>query len=210
MKWVMQFGRLARLMKGVSAKYMQRFYTSITVPRMLYAIDLFLILRNRNGRGTRGFINKLRRIQRQASLHITSMMRTAPTDTIDSCADLLPFHLLVEKLTHHTATCLATLPRSHPLVTHVWEAVGRYVKRHRAPLHEILHGFSIWPGDYEDIKPMRAKPGQEPHPMVHIPVPRERVIEEVGELREEVRMYSDGSGIGGQVGAASCSGMVRK
>jgi len=44
MKWVMQYGRLARLMKGVSAKYMQRFYTSISIPRMLYAIDLFLIL----------------------------------------------------------------------------------------------------------------------------------------------------------------------
>ena len=35
------------------------------------------------------------------------------------------------------------------------KAAGRYVKRHRALLHEILHSFDIQPKDYEDIAPLR-------------------------------------------------------
>ena len=115
---------------------------------------------SRKSWGTKGFINKLWRIQRLASLDITGSIRTAPTEIINACADLLPFHLLVEKLSHCAAMYLATLPESHLLEMHVWKAVGRYVKRHRAPLHEILHSFNIWPRDYEDIVPMSTKPGQ--------------------------------------------------
>ena len=62
---------------------------------MLYATELFLTLQSRKSQGMKGFINKLGRIQRLASLHITGTMKTAPTDTIDACVDLLPFHLLV-------------------------------------------------------------------------------------------------------------------
>jgi len=96
---------------------------------MLYATDLFLTLQSRKSQGMKGFINKLGRIHMLASLHITSAMKTAATDTIEACADLLPFHLLVEKLTHCAAMHLVTLPDSHPLVMHVQKAAGRYVKR---------------------------------------------------------------------------------
>jgi len=203
MKSVMQYSRLAKLMKGISAKYMHRFYLSVVVPRMLYAADLFLTLQSRKTRGTKGFINKLGRIQRLASLHITSAMKPAPTDTINACADLLPFHLLVEKHIHHATTCLATLPASHPLTLHVRKVAGRYVKRHRAPLHEILHSFNIWPKEYKDIVPMSTEPRQELCYALHIPASREIVIAEAGTAQEEVRAYSDGSGIGRQIGVVA-------
>ena len=109
-KWVMQCGRLAKPTKGISAKYMRRFYLSVAVPRMLYATELFLTPQSRKSQGTKGFINKLGRIQRQASLHITGVMKTTPTYTINACTDLLPFHLLVTKLTHCAAMHLPTLP----------------------------------------------------------------------------------------------------
>ena len=41
-KWVTQYCQLAKNMKGVSAKYMRRFYIMIAIPHMLYAADLFL------------------------------------------------------------------------------------------------------------------------------------------------------------------------
>jgi len=100
MKWVTQYCRLAKPSKGVSAKYMRHFYVSVALPRMLYAADLFLIPQNRHTRGMKGFINKLAHIQRQACLHITGALRSMPTDTLDACSDLLPFHLLVEKVMH--------------------------------------------------------------------------------------------------------------
>jgi len=70
-KWVMQYHRLAKLTKGVSAKFMRCFYISMTVPKMLYTADLFLIPQSRHTKGTKGSISKLERVQRQASLHIT-------------------------------------------------------------------------------------------------------------------------------------------
>jgi len=83
---------------------MRCFYISIMVPKMLYAAYLFLILQSRHTKGTKGFIGKLVQVQRQASLHITGALKSAPTDAIDACVDLFPFHLLVEKATHQATT----------------------------------------------------------------------------------------------------------
>jgi len=125
----------------VSAKFMQWFFISVTIPKMLYVTDLFLIPGLRTSKGTKGFISKLAKIQRQATLHITGALRSAPTDAIDACTDMLPFNLLVESLMHRAATRLATLPQSHPLAKHVDQAASRYVKAHWA--HEVMHTFNV-------------------------------------------------------------------
>ena len=127
----------------MSAKFMRRFFISVAILKMLYASDLFLIPGSRTSKGTKGFISKLAKIQRQVALHITGALRSAPTDEIDACADMLPFNLLVERLTHKAATRLATLPRSHPLAKHVDRAASIYVKAHRVPLHEVMHAFNV-------------------------------------------------------------------
>ena len=77
---------------------------------MMYTADLFLIPGSRVNKGTKGFIGKLAKVQRQALLHITGAMRSAPMDVIDTCTDLAPFHLLVESLNYTAATRMATLP----------------------------------------------------------------------------------------------------
>jgi len=112
--WVTQYQWLEKLSKGISPEYMWCFYIAVAVPKMLYAVDLFLVPESHKGKGTKGFINRLGKIQRQACLHITGTLRSAPTDIIDACADLLPFHLLVEKLIYWAATRLMMLPQAHP------------------------------------------------------------------------------------------------
>src|SRR5882724_2820866 len=128
MKWVTQYQRLTRVMKGTSTKHMRQFFILVAILRMLYVADLFLVPGSGIGKGSKGFISKLAKIQRQATLHIMGALRSIPTDVIDACTDMLPFHLLVEKLMHRAATRLATLPWSHPLETHVAQAANRYVK----------------------------------------------------------------------------------
>jgi len=54
-----QYHRLVKPKRGVSAKYMRWFYIAVAVPKMLHAADLFLIPENRNSKGTKGYINKL-------------------------------------------------------------------------------------------------------------------------------------------------------
>jgi len=88
MKQITQYRQLAKPMKGVSAKYMQRFYITIAIPHMLYAADLFLTPQTEQTKGTKGFINRLGQIQ---CLHATGALRIAPMDSLDAHADLLLF-----------------------------------------------------------------------------------------------------------------------
>jgi len=63
--WVTQYCRLTEVLKGVSAKYMRQFFISVTIPRMMYGADLFLIPGLGISKGTKGFISRLAKIQRQ-------------------------------------------------------------------------------------------------------------------------------------------------
>ena len=68
--WETQYCRLAKPSKGVSPKYMRRFYISVAIPKMMYATDLFLTPGSQKTKGTKGAISKLTRIQRQVTLKI--------------------------------------------------------------------------------------------------------------------------------------------
>ena len=100
----------------------------VAILRMMYAADLFFVPGSGVSKGNQGFISRL--VKRQAMLHITGVLRSTPTDAIDTCTDMLPFHLLVKKLTYRAATWMVTLPQSHPLERHVTQAVNRYIKLH--------------------------------------------------------------------------------
>ena len=101
--WLIQFGRIARTSCGINAKYIWQLYLSIAVPQMLYAADIFLTPQQNVGkrandeRSSQATINKLASIQRRAALMITGAMKTMATDVLEVMANLLPFHLLVEK-----------------------------------------------------------------------------------------------------------------
>jgi len=136
-------------------------------------------------------------------LHIMGALRSTMTDAIDACSDVLPFHLLVEKLMHRAATRLATLPQSHSLETHVAWAANRYVKHHHAPLHELLHTFRIHPAKYESIKPCTRGPKHMHTFATCIPGSKEEAKLEVVADRSKVSVFSDGSRHEGGVGAAA-------
>ena len=51
-------------------------------------------------------------------------------DALDACTDMLPFHLLVEKLVYRVGAQLTSLPQIHPLGKHVDWAAKRYIKAH--------------------------------------------------------------------------------
>ena len=63
MKWITQYCQLAKNTKGVSAKYMRRFYIIIAIPHMLYTADLFLTLQSSQTNGSKGHIKRLGRVQ---------------------------------------------------------------------------------------------------------------------------------------------------
>ena len=82
---------------------MRRLYLSVVKLRMLYGADVFLgpALHNdsiRNKKGTWSALNKLAAIQRSAAIMIVGGLHTSPTDLIDMHANLLLFHLIVNKV----------------------------------------------------------------------------------------------------------------
>ena len=114
-----QYWRLAKSTKVITAKHMRNYYLTVAVPKMLYAADIFLEPATKRSKGTKGHINKLARIQRQAALYITGAMMTMANDTLDTHANLLPFHILISRLIHRAATRLTCIPDIHPLAPKV-------------------------------------------------------------------------------------------
>jgi len=157
MKWLNQYCWLAKVTNGVSARFMQRYYLSVAVPMMMYAADIFLIPAGCHCKGTKGFINKLARVQRQAALAITGALATTATDSPDAHANLLPFQLLMVKPVHRATICTTCLPKNHPLVEHIVVA-AKQNRKHRSPLHKIMQAFDIKPARMEKIETVYGFP----------------------------------------------------
>ena len=61
---------------------MWKYYLTVAVPKMVYAADTFLVPATKWSKGTKGHINKLARIQRQAALSIMGAMTTTANDVM--------------------------------------------------------------------------------------------------------------------------------
>ena len=72
MKWITQYRRLMKVSRGVSAKYLRRFYLMVAIPRMMCVADLFLVPQSGQKKGTRGM---------QTNVNFTSL----PANTSDIC-----------------------------------------------------------------------------------------------------------------------------
>ncbi|KAF9521600.1 hypothetical protein CPB83DRAFT_778471, partial [Crepidotus variabilis] len=131
-------------------------------------------------------------------------MRSSPHDTAIAHANLLPFPLLVNKVRQAAALRLATLPESHPLHKLVQNAANRYVKSHPTPLHELMYTYKIQPKTMEKLATVRKSTRWKSKLSTKIADTREQAIAEE-KIREGKgwRIYTDGSGLGGMIGAAA-------
>jgi len=149
--WLLQFGRLAKPSGGVSFQHIRRLWLSVAVPRILYGADIFLMPARGCGDDAEskkigGFTcSKLSAIQGRVANMICGGMQKSPRDAAIAHANLLPFHLLVDKVRYGAAIRLATLPTTHPLHKPVKNAAAHLVKSHRTPLHDLMHRYRIQP-----------------------------------------------------------------
>lgn len=128
---------------GLTPKHACQLYTSVAIPRILYAADIWGVPKPIEGRathkkGTSTAISKLTTTQRAGALAVTGGLRTTPTDVLDMHAHLMPIHLEIDKICHCAATRIATLPPTHPLHKLAKKCTSRQVKRHKSPLHQLM------------------------------------------------------------------------
>ena len=90
----------------------------------------------------------------------------------------------------------------HPLYKHMRKA-KRYVKRHRTPLHELLHTFQIDPDRLETISTHWQKLGWIRQVGVKKAVNKEVAYREEMQSTMRVKVYMDGLDIKGGEGAAA-------
>ena len=72
-----------------------------------------------------------------------------------SQANLILFHLLVDKYHYRSAICLRMLLKIHPLHKPVENVASRIVKCHATPLHDLLHRYNVQPKKIETIQAMQ-------------------------------------------------------
>ncbi|KAJ6469851.1 hypothetical protein C8R45DRAFT_765675, partial [Mycena sanguinolenta] len=203
--WLVQVGHLARASRGIRAGPMHQFYLAMCVPCMLYAADIFLNPHTFKSRqsANRAILAKLRTIRWQATLAITGALSTTPTDVLDAHANLLPVRFLVERTRHRAALHLATLPATHPLHRNVADAARKPVKEYRTPLHDLAAEFGIRPTTMEKIAAVRFEPEWSLALTVSIRNSKDEAEEEEKKDKARWKVYTDGSGVDGMIGAAA-------
>ncbi|KAF8833666.1 hypothetical protein BDN67DRAFT_992802 [Paxillus ammoniavirescens] len=134
--YVLQLWRLSYSVKGVPLSLMKQLYTSVALPKMLYAVDLWLTPLYIGSIGT---VNKMERVQRLAVTSITGALKTTATDTMENHC-----HQAVLRISVHLKT--------HPLHPTIRRAARIYVRHHRSSLHHLTHTFRINPNNAENTQ----------------------------------------------------------
>ena len=210
LRWASQIRRATRPGWGITPKYAQRLYISVALPRVLYAVDVWCtpIHGSDTGpkkKGSANIIKKLVTTQRAGTLAITGGLRTSPTDALDACANTYPAAQLVEKWCHKAAVRLATLPPEHPLYKPVKASAAHNIKRHKAPLHNLMRLFKLNPNKIEKISVAVRNPMDINNGPIRISIAnsKEESKRETLNATEKVKIFTDGSVHSNKVGAAA-------
>ena len=113
--------------------------------------------------------------------------------------------LLLQKTCHQAALRLASLPQSHPLHKHL-QHVAKHtgILRHRTSIHNLLGTFRTFSDEIETIDTInRSKNARSVVYRPHIAKDKDTAIKEHSELRDAIKIYTDGSAHDGGVGAAA-------
>ena len=134
---------------------------------------------------------------------ITGALKTTATDIIEIMANLLPLRILVDKIRYRAALQLATLPPTHPLYKPVKNAAKRLVKRHKTPLHDLMHRYRLQPDNIETINATRYNTDWKPKVTIKIINDADEAITDMEQDHPDVKIFTDGSGMEGEIGASA-------
>jgi ribonuclease HI len=154
-------------------------------------------------------MKKLTSIQRIAALAITGGLRTTPNDILDTHAGLPPCHIQLEYACFRNALRICTLPANNPVAKIAKNAKANRAKRHQPNICKLLTMFNLVPETIEKIRPPAFTSSDALPATIVIDTTRENSI--ASELNDrttarnenQIRVYSDGSGQNGKIGAAA-------
>ena len=209
-KWTAQIRWAPAPSWGHTPKHACQLYISVTIPRTLYAVDVWGAQFKHGAEAqTAGNLtensNELTSVQRAGTLAIMEGLRSLPTDALDMHAFLLLMHLKIEKHSYRAASCIALLLMLHPLYKLVRKCTSRVTKRHKSTLHDLVHAFNIKPNTLETLSMMGGNPAMRHKQPFKLTIASDKKASVAAdkEGRESIKVYSDGSAQEGKVGAAA-------
>lgn len=110
---------------------------------------------------------------------------------------------MLECICHSAVVRTATLPRSHPLRDIIRGYSTTPAKTHLTPLQKLIERFKIKPQHLETISPTTIPPTYKRIFTTTIADSKDESIKEEAKDDSDIRIYTDGSGFGGSVGAAA-------
>ncbi|KAF5310671.1 hypothetical protein D9619_007720 [Psilocybe cf. subviscida] len=148
----------------------------------------------------------LQRIQWLAAIAITGALKSTARDTLDVHANLTPIEIHMELLNRQAYIRMSTLPANHILnmQIHAAHAMRDTVKKQLSPLQQMAqHYRDINPDQVEKIGHWKRPVSFKPIYNTDIAATRQDSINTKNDDNAKYKIYTDGSGIDRQVGAAA-------
>ena len=213
--WVVQIRRLTRPSWGITPNYAKCLYTSIALPRVLYAVDIWCTPMNSEHVGPKTVgsakaIKQITSIQRAGALAITGGLHTSATDALNASTFLLPALLLIRKWCFRAFVRMATLPKDHPLHKPVnWKRTCM-TKKHCGPLQNLANTLGADTKAMEKIPSTGRNPSKTGELPFHISIPADKEASacEAENATEDIQVFTDSSAQNSKVGAAAI--LIRK
>src|SRR5438552_1229082 len=99
---------------------------------------------------------------------------------------------------------MATLPETHPIHHHLARSHRIPVKRHRTPMHCLLATYrNVHPEGIETVQAVLRGPKWKPRYQTRIEGSVAEAKELIARSNAEVKIFTDGSGMKGGIGAAA-------
>ena len=208
--WASRIGQLSKSASGLSTSGTKQLYNTVAVPRFTYGAEVWYtpLHKPSGSQKTKGSVsvsNKLKSAQRKVAVAIVGGLRTMAGDVLDVHAYILRIDLLLNKILYRAALRLCSLPKSHTLYAQVHSRSTHRAKRHLSPVHNLLRFANLNPKQVETISPVRRSPGYKKPFRLIIPPSKDAALP-LAQLTDNtvpVRVYSDGSGFEGGIGASA-------
>jgi ribonuclease HI len=207
-KWILQYRRLTRPSTGVSNKLMRQLYIAVALPKITYGLSTWYTPPHKPAGATKNTgsvaaLKTLQKVQRLATLAITGALRSTPTDLLDAHAGVLPMELALSKVCFGSTIRLLTLPETHPIWKIVEQARQAQPKKHPGLIDLLVWNLKLETEKLETITPIRCSPSKPVKFKIAIPGSREESMEDEKGDTSDFKIYADGSGHDGGVGAAA-------
>ncbi|EUC61565.1 reverse transcriptase from transposon X-element protein, putative [Rhizoctonia solani AG-3 Rhs1AP] len=209
--WAHLIKRVCRVKHGLKPSSARRLHDSVFLAKVTYAADLWwepasLKEEGKKRKGAVGFTKHLQSAQRTVALAITGALRTSPTDLLIAHAGVYPIELELRRASHRAAIRLAGIPASHPLREKINQEAGQLNRKltHESSIRKILVNYSIDPAHFAtNPHSNRLPPAARLLNPYIAPGGKEAAIDDEKGCSSSIKIFTDGSMMGGHVGAAA-------